>query len=275
MPSVDASKAYRWDRKVLARCLPPPKLDGLRVLLIDEKSVRKGHGYVTLVMNGDTGELLHLAEGKKAASLQSFFDTLDSPQKSSIEAVGMDRGGAYRKIVKQELPEAAIVFDKFHLIRNYHEVIDRVRESSYRAADLKDRAVFKGQRFNLYRNPSNLRDTQRHSLRALLAINADLNTVYVMKEALKELWLYPTPHWAGYYLDWWLDCARDSKIKPLIRFAGSIHKARDEVLNFCRYPITLGPLEGFNNLVSRLIHRACGIRDLEYLFMKLRQASLN
>ena len=98
--AISERTAGRWDRKVLREHLPAPDLDNLRVLLIDEKAVRKRHGYVTLVMNGVTGELLHLAEGKKKASLQSFFDKLSDEQKQRVVAVGMDRAGAYREVVK-------------------------------------------------------------------------------------------------------------------------------------------------------------------------------
>lgn len=87
---ISAATAYRWDKEVLQNVLPEPCLDGIEVLLVDEKAVRKGHGYVTLVMNGQTGELLHMAEGKKKASLESFFDKLKPEQMLSIKAVGID-----------------------------------------------------------------------------------------------------------------------------------------------------------------------------------------
>jgi transposase len=132
---VDDATAFRWDKAILPRTLPSPDLDNLRVHLIDEKAVRKHHGYVTLVMNGQTGELLHMAEGKKKASLQSFFDKLSDPQKERVVAVGMDRAGAYREVVRDELPHADIVYDKFHLIVNYHVVIDEVRRSEWRKAN--------------------------------------------------------------------------------------------------------------------------------------------
>ena len=87
----------------------------------------------------------NMAEGKKKASLQSFFDRLSEPQKRRIVAVGMDRAGAYRKVVKAELPEADIVFDRFHLIANYHAVIDAIRRSEWREASAEDKNVIKGQ----------------------------------------------------------------------------------------------------------------------------------
>ena len=130
-------------------------MDDLRILLIYVKAVRKHHGYVTLVMNGISGELLHLGEGKKKEGLQGFFDHLSKEQKASIVAVAMDRAGAHHGVVKAQLPQADIVLDKFHLIADYHAVIDEVRRAEWRKATAEHKDVIKGQRYNLFRNPSN------------------------------------------------------------------------------------------------------------------------
>jgi len=200
---IDDATAFRWDKAILRETLPEPDLDNLRVLLIDEKAVRKHHGYVTLVMNGQTGELLHLAEGKKKASLQSFFDKLTDQQKQRIVAVGMDRAGAYREVVKAELPDADIVFDKFHLIANYHAVIDEVRRAEWRKASAEHKDVIKGQRYNLFRNPSNRTPAQTQSLMALLHINRNLAVAYILKDGLRKLWDYRYRKAAAKYLAKW------------------------------------------------------------------------
>ena len=87
---ISDATVRRYDKLVLAEDAPSPCLDGIRTLLIDEKSIRKNHNYVTVVLNGDTGELLHMAEGKKKESLTSFLETLTDAQKSTIKAVGVD-----------------------------------------------------------------------------------------------------------------------------------------------------------------------------------------
>jgi transposase len=271
---VDDATAYRWDRSVLRRKLPPPDLDNLRVLLIDEKSVRKHHGYVTLVMNGITGELLYMAEGKKKQSLQGFFDQLTKAQKASIVAVGMDRAGAYREVVKDQIPDADIVFDKFHLIANYHAVIDEVRRQEWRKAKGEYKDVIKGQRYNLFRNASNRTAEQTQSLMNLLHMNRNLAVCYILKDAFRKLWDYKRLKPAARYFNTWINYTRVSGVEALRAFGRRLVKFKDEILNFCKHPITTGPLEGFNNTVSRIIHRACGVRSLDYLFLKLRQESL-
>jgi transposase len=271
---VDDATAYRWDKAVLGRKLPPPNLDDLRILLIDEKAVRKHHGYVTLVMNGVTGELLYMAEGKKKESLQGFFDMLNPRQKASIVAVGMDRAGAYYEVVQDQLPQAAIVFDKFHLIANYHAVIDEVRREEWRKAKGQYKDVIKGQRYNLFRNPSNRTSQQTQSLMNLLHMNRNLAVCYLLKDAFKKLWDYKRLKPAAKYFTSWVQYTLVSGVEALRTFGRKLVTFKQEILNFCKHPITTGPLEAFNNTVSRIIHRACGVRNLDYLFLKLRQESL-
>jgi transposase len=235
---VDDMTAGRWDRAILKSKLPPPNLDDLRVLLIDEKAVRKHHGYVTLVMNGDNGELLYLAEGKKKESLQGFFDKLTPAQKASIMAVGMDRAGAYNEVVKAELPDADIVFDKFHLIANYNAVIDEVRRAEWRKASDQDKHVIKGQRYNLFRSPDNRTAKQAQSLANLLAINRNLAVTEVLKDDLRALWQYRYRGAAVKYLARWVGWAKASGIEALRKFGRSLLKAKTEVLNFCKHRIT-------------------------------------
>lgn len=271
---VDDATAYRWDRAILRQKLPPPNLDGLRVLLIDEKAIGRHHDYVTLVMNGQTGELLYLAEGKKKESLQGFFDPLTPGQKASIAAVAMDRSGAYFEVVKAALPQAEIVFDKFHVIANYHAVIDAVRRAEWHRASAEHKHLIKGQRYNLFRNAHNRTARQTQSLRALLAMNQHLHTVHVLKDALRHVWDYRYRGAAVKYLARWVGWARQSGLPAVRKFARSLLQAKTQVLNYCKWHITTGPLEAFNNTVSRIIHRACGVENLDYLFLKLRQESL-
>ena len=273
---VGVSKATvrRWDKAWLAKCLPPPNLDALRFLLIDEKSVRRRHGYVTLVMNAESGELLFMAEGKKKSSLEAFLNKLNDAQKARIEAVAMDRNGAYYEVVRDELPEAEIVLDKFHLVANFQSVVDEVRRQEWRHAEGQFKNVVKGQRYNLLRNPENLTEEQAARLSDLLALNAKIHVAYVLKEAFRHLWTYTRRAWAAKYLARWTAWAQDSAIEPIRRFVRNLEKWKDGVLAYFKYPITNAPLEAFNATVSRIIYRSCGVQDMDYLFLKLRQESL-
>ena len=245
----------------------------MEALLIDEKHLGRA-GFVTLVLNARTGELLWLAEGRGKDALKGFFAKLSAEQKASIAAVGIDRSGAYRAAVEAHLPQADIVFDKFHLISNLGEVIDRVRRRTQVQADAEGRAFLKGQRYNLLRNPENLSADGRRQLDTLLAANRDLSIAYLLKDAFRQVWTYTYRKCADKRLTGWIAMAAESGVTELKRFARGLLEAKEQILNFCQHRITSARIEPFNTIVSRVIHKACGVANLDFLFLKLRQESL-
>lgn len=268
---ISISTSRRWDKKILKEQLPSPDYDNLRIILVDEKSIGPHHNYVTVVINGDNGDVLHLAEGKKKESLEAFFLKLSPGQIAKIKAVGMDRAGAYKAVVKQYAPEAAIVFDKFHLVANYNEAIDKVRRAEWNKADKENKKFIKGQRYNLFKNPENLKPEQDKSLKELCEFNEPLFQSYLLKDALKGLWTYVYPKSASKFLDKWISWAKETELSPLVSFANGLDRDRKEILSFIRHRITSAKLEAFNATISRIVKRACGYKDLEYLFLKIRQ----
>ena len=272
---VSVNTVRRWDKDILQRTLPSPELDNIHSILVDETSIGKGHSYLTVVLNAETGEVLHLAEGKRKSSLEGFFDKLSDSQKANIKAVGIDRSGSYQSVVKEQIPEAKIVYDKFHIISNYNDVIDEIRREEWRQAEeTEDKNFIKGQRFNLFKNPCNLKSDQKKSLKELLDMNVNLHSAYVLKDALKNLWTYTSETWAGKYLDKWIGWANETGIDELMRFAKGLNRARDGLLSYCKHPITSAKIESFNATIKRIIRKACGYRDMDYLYLKIRQEAL-
>ena len=153
--AVTPMTAWRHDRYILQTELPAPQLDGLEALLIDEKHLGKS-GFVTLVLNARSGELLWLAQVRGKEAVRGFFEKLSADQKASVLAVGIDPSGGCRAAVEQYLPTADIVFDKLHLVANLGQVIDKIRRRTQAQADAEGRAFLKGQRHNLLRNKENL-----------------------------------------------------------------------------------------------------------------------
>jgi transposase len=270
---VTPSTAYRYDGYILRTELPAPCLDGLEALLVDEKHLGKA-GFITLVLNARTGELLWLGEGRGKTALDGFFGKLSAEQKAGIVAVGMDRSGAYKAAVEAHLPDTDIVFDKFHLVANLGEVITKIRRRTQAQADAEGRSFVKGQRYNLLRNPENLSEDGRAQLDILLAANRDLSVVYTLKDAFKQVWGYTYRKCAQKRLVGWIAMAMESGIGELQRFARGLTEAQDQILNFCRHRITSARIEAFNTVVSRVMHKACGVANLDFLFLKLRQESL-
>src|SRR5690606_13464017 len=157
----------------------------------------------------ETGELLHMSEGKKKQSLEEFFDKLDGGQKSSIKAACIDRNGAYAAVIEEQLPGAEIVYDKFHLIGNLGKAVDEVRRDEYREATGEMKNVIKGQRFNLLRHPENLTPSGELKLHGLLEINEKINMAYLLKDQFRFVWDYKKPGWARKYLTQWIAWVRE------------------------------------------------------------------
>lgn len=265
----------KWNKKVLTALLGEPNYDNLRLLMVDEKSIGKRHSYVTVVLNGETGDLLHMAEGKKKKSLKGFFDKLTPEQKASIKAVCIDRSGAYSQCIKDNIPNAEIVYDKFHLVSNFNEVIDAVRRSQWnelkQSGDKQQADYIKGQRFNLLRNKQNNTPEQQRKLDQLLKVNAPLSEAYILLDNFKYALSAANASLLQRKLTSWLLVAAQSCRKEIVKFAGNLAKVLREVVNSARFKLNNGRLEGFNNKIARVIRRACGYRDLEYLFLNLRQ----
>lgn len=274
MFEISDNTVRTYDKEILKETIPPPDLDNIRAILIDEKAVRKGHNYMTVVIDADSGELLYLGEGKKKEVLDAFFEQLTQQQRANIKAVGIDRAGAYQKSVEQYLPQAGIVYDRFHLMMNLNQAVDEVRRSEWKAANKEQKKVIKGSRYLTLANPENLDLKGEQRLSDLLELNNNLSKAYVLKEQFKAIFFYKYTAWAVKSLEQWAKMASESGLKPFMRLAKSLLRHKERVCGFVKHQITSGKIEGFNNQISRVVHRACGIRDLDYLELKLRQASV-
>lgn len=193
-------------------------------LAVDEISLRKGHRYLTVIINWQTGRVLWVGEGRRYETLKEFFDTLNDEQRAAIKAIAMDMWDPYIKAVKECCPKVAIVFDQFHVVRAFGRVIDVVRNREYRKALQEGKEVMKGSKYLLLKNRENLRDEEKPRLKALLKINQTLMTVYLLKDYLKKLWDYKYPRCAQNFLSTWCAMARESGIRSLTAFAKMLER---------------------------------------------------
>jgi transposase len=264
------------DKAYLARELEPVKLGQVRLLLMDEFALHKGHRYATVVADAATRQVLWVGKGRSREEVRPFFEWLGKRRCRRIQAVGMDMTAAFEGEVCAHCPQAEIVYDQFHVVAKYgKEVIDRIRVAE--ANRLKDdgaaRALVKGSKWLLLGNWENLPDkASKLRLTELLESNQALMTAYVLKDELKSLWGYKREGWARKAWENWLEMARSSGIKPLVRFATNLGKRIDGILSHCRWPLNTSVLEGINNKIKVLKRIAYGYRDESYFFLKIRAA---
>jgi transposase len=265
-----------WDlikdiqKRDLARRFARPKLKHLRQIAIDEISIGKGHRYLTVVLDLQSGAVVFVGDGKGADALEPFWRRLRRSG-ARIEAVAIDMSPAYIEAVCTQLPEAAIVFDHFHVIKLFNDKLSDLRRDLYReATDQLHKDVLKGTRWLLLKNPDNLNPERKESerLQEALRLNQPLAMAYYMKEELRLLWSKPDKDEAEAFLADWLNRAMSCGIRMLIKFAKTLAAHRTGILAYYDYPISTGPLEGTNNKIKTMKRQAYGFRDQE--FFKLR-----
>src|SRR5208282_4654181 len=177
----------------------------------------------------------------------------------------------FRNVTKDKAPQAAILFDKFHIMRHLGEALDKVRKAEYARLSGRDRRFIKGQKYNLLSRHDNLTLEGRRSLKILLAANKRLNTAYILKEAFGQLWDYGREGWARRFFDNWRDSLKWKRLGPYERFADMIDRHWDGIAAYCKpeNKVSLGFVEGLNNKIRVFQRRAYGLRDDEYLRLKV------
>src|SRR5512147_2851105 len=266
-----------WDvikelqKRDLARRYAKPKLKHLRHIAIDEIAVAKGHRYVTVVLDLESGAVVFVGDGKGADALKPFWKRLRG-SKAKIEAVAMDMSAAYRAAVSTHLPKAQIVFDHFHVIKLFNEKLGQHRRDLHReATDVMHKEVLKGTRWLLLKNPENLDEKrdEKSRLEEALALNQSLAAAYYLKEDLRQFWEQPGKRFATAFLDGWIKRAEASGIKMLQQLAKTLAAHRSGLLAYYDVPITSGPMEGTNNKIKTMKRQAYGFRDKEFFKLKI------
>lgn len=260
------------DKALLEERFSAPDYGGLRILAVDEIAVRKGHHYMTVVLDYESGRVVWMGEGRKQATLERFFDALSDAQRAGIEAIAMDMWDPFIAAARTKVPQAAIVFDQFHVVKAFGKVIDTVRIAQAKAACEADKNVYKGSKYLLLKNDKNLKAEERVHLNQLLQLNAVLCTMLILRDQLKHLWDYRSRAWAARALEEWCDLARSLEIRALSRFCRMLQAHREGILAHCRHPIHTSKLEGVNNKIKVIKRRAYGYHDLRYFELKVLQA---
>jgi transposase len=255
-------------QRVAGEKLDPDRLAGLVDLGVDEISWRKNHKYLTLVSDHDTSRIVWGTTGKTAAALDRFFDDLPAGGAEQIEAVSMDLGPAYAKTVRARAPKATLCFDPFHVVKLATDALDAVRrqvwQSARRYPDKKIAHKFKGARWALLKNPSDLNEKQAETLAALRKSGGALWRAYQLKETLRAVFAGDlTAEEVIELLNRWCSRAQRSRIPGFVRTARTIRKHKDGITAAVDRGMSNGRHEGLNNKIRTMINRAYGFHSAE------------
>ncbi|MGZ6203254.1 MAG: ISL3 family transposase [Thermodesulfobacteriota bacterium] len=245
---------------------------GPKVVGIDEVSVRKGHTYRIVVSDLERKRPIWFGgQDRSEASLDLFFQQLGPKKSRRIRLAVIDMWKAFRKSTQKYAPQAAILFDKFHIVRHLNEALDKIRKSEYARLSGKDRRFIKGQKYTLLSRKKNLSTEGRKALRILLKANQRLNTAYLLKESFSQLWEYQQEGWARKFFENWRVSLKWQRLRPYEEFAEMIESHWSGIAAFIQLEdkVSLGFVEGLNNKIRVIQRRAYGLRDEEYLRLKV------
>ena len=243
-----------------------------RAIGIDEISIRKGHTYRIVVSDLDRMRPIWFGgKDRSEASMDEFFTWLGPKKSRRIQLAVMDMWKAFRNSTGRHAPQASILFDKFHIMRHLGDALDTVRKREYTRLSGKHRRFIKGQKYTLLSHRENLTLDGRRALKQLLAANKRLNTAYLLKESFGQLWDYRREGWARRFFENWKTALKWQRLGPYEEFAAMIERHWEGIAAYCRpeNKVSLGFVEGVNNKIRVIQRRAYGLRDPEYLRLKV------
>ena len=248
-----------------------PSLKGLRYIAIDEIAIRKGHNYLTLVMNLENGQIVYIGDGRHESALKDFWKKLKRAR-AHITAVASDMSRPFTKAIRENLPNAVHVFDRFHIVKMFNDTIDQIRRSIYRRIkDKAEKLLVKGTRYILFKRRKDLNTVKGEvkRLEKALKANEDLSTAYYLKEELYSLWEADNIEMAQGKMKDLISFMQTLKNSCLKRFAKTLITHFKGVLAWYDHKITTGPLEGVNNKIKTIKRIAYGFRNMKYFKLKI------
>lgn len=252
--------------RVVKECLPRDLLDNLTAIGVDETSHKRGHKYITVVTDLERNRVVWVGNGKGGDTLREFFQILGPERAAKLELVAMDMSEAYQSAVREQAPQADIVFDRFHIVKLLLEALDEVRREECRRLPEEERRALKYSRFALLRNPKHLTPSDLEAIARVQATNGRITRGWQLRVDFEGLWECKSENEAREFAMRWTRTALKSRLEPLRKFARTVRKHLDGILMFFRYPGTTNAMsEGMNNKIKLLIHKAFGFHSVTAL----------
>lgn len=275
-----------------------------RFLAVDEFAIHKGHTYATTVMDLESGFVLWVGKGRSIVNFQKFFEEVPSEQLSDVQAVAMDMNASYNTLVRRYLPQADIVYDRYHMqaqygrdvlgvvrleeARKHKTAADKLKQERSAASDSETAKTLRRQeaverskyrqlkqaRWTLLTNQENLKPSRKDSLETIISEHEAVAICYAMKEEMIKLYAITDYEKAVEGWKRWFKAAKESEIPALIRFAKLKEKRIDGLANHAKCPINTGRLEGYNNKIKVAKRNAYGYKNDRYFFTLIRYLSL-
>ncbi len=230
------------------------------VLGVDEKSFQ-GREFVTVVCDLDDGTVLHVADGRGSDALKTCYAAMTAEQRDAVEAVAMDMHEPYVLATQAALPQATIVFDKFHIAKLAGEAVDQVRRHEAKQLATEGDERLKRTRYSWLRNPRKETRKQRGEFEPLRRSKLKTARAWAIKETLMGFFDYFQPARARRFFQDWHSWASRSRLTPMQRLARTMRSRLTTLLNWCKWPITNAVTEALNSKIQWIKYTARGFRS--------------
>lgn len=251
-------------KRVVAERIDDSRLDDLYRIGVDEISYKRGHRYLTVVADHDSGKVVWVGTGRSVETMQEFYAQLGSGRCAQLEAVTMDGGKAYLGATRASAPNATICFDAFHVIKWANDALDAVFRASA-IPTLKDQmrqtrsnAPWRKARYALRAGREHLSKDHHQVLAMIRAERNEVHKAYLLKEELRDLFQIIGPEEARAYLTRWVKRAARSKIRPMVALAGKIHNHLDGIVAAVQLGLSNSRSEGINTKIRVIQRRGYG-----------------
>jgi transposase len=265
--------ARRIDKRALLAWSQKRRRRPLRQMGVDEIFWGKGK-CLTIVSDLEVGEPIWAGRERKKETLDRFFvEYLPPRRRRAVRAVCVDMWEPFLQSLREHLPRAAIVFDKFHVMKHVNAAVDETRREEFFRQKGPLRAVMRGKRWLLLTRWKNLTRAKRSLLQQALALNRRLFKAYYLKEQLERLWTYTYEVPAGRFFAQWLMSLRWQRMPAFKKLGQTLLNHIDGILSYCRHKVPFGVVEAINGNLRSLIRRGRGYRDHEYLILKAQKST--
>lgn len=264
------------DGQYIKSLLPQISQIKIRRIAIDEIAIMKGHKYLTIIRDYDTGVAIKIIFSRTYEATVEALKSLGKEILNGIEYASLDMWDPYIKAIQECCPQAKLVFDKFHVVKKVNEALDKVRKKEFAEAEEEERKNMKHKRFVILRRPASLNREQMEQLHELMKGNEKLYKAYLLKEQILSIFEDTESQFEMIQqrLTQWIENIMSNEMEEFYEVMNMIINHLEGILNYFRYGMTNAIAEGFNTKINILKRRAYGFRDVEYFILKIYQQSL-
>lgn len=246
------------------RATPAPTLLG-----IDDKAVRKGHCYASLLIDLNGGGVIDMVEGRTTEAATALLEVLPPSSRTGVKAVAMDMSSAYVSAAQAVLPGAVIVFDAFHVASHLNKAVDTVRRQEHARLRRSGDDTLKGTKYQWLRTYADLRRQEAQDFRRLLRQDLRTARAWALKENFRRIWSYRSVAGAMRFAHDWAEAVAHAGLRPMIKAAETVKRHLWGIVSFVEHPITNAATEGVNSMIESLRHSARGLPNFASLRIRV------